>query len=323
MKPTIKSWRDGVHPEETERRIAWLEKQVAAAEDAISAQREIIEHDGMNFAYRLSLNSLEASRNSHVSELAELMKQREMETLHFALDGDAYSKHRAPASVLAEFIGNVQQLFLRIAQGVETGKFRRNIDHQLKRMCQLEVAAFYPSSFGVQFVAPTNTDLAGQSITVLAMERTMALVTAEQPLEELAVIGPYALVQYRRLIKTLIDAQARPKVDWKSPAGKEITWTADHNRLLTLANRLAKIRNEKPALREARGTLVGVSQRRQKFEFASQGRVLTGHAPRELMPKLKPYFTESCIAVFTETTYIDESTEQEKVARTLIDIKPA
>lgn len=320
MNNNFQQWHDGVHPEKVERRIKWLEKQIAAAEDAIAAQLEIIDHDGISFAYKLSLQSLQNSHKTHTAELAELMKKRQYEALNFALDGNRYASHRAPAKSLSGVIGTIQELFNRIAQSVETGKFAKSITPDIRRLCELEVG-FYQSSFGVQFIAHTNTDLAGQSVTALAMEKTMKLVTSDHPQEQVASIGPFALSQYRKLIKTLIDAEATPKVVWRSPSGEEFTWKADHNRLLTIANRLANIRIQKPVMRELSGVLVGASLRRQRFELATDGGIITGTAPRELSEGITNCFNKPCTIVFSESSYIDETSEQEKTVRILTEIR--
>jgi hypothetical protein len=316
----IPRWRQGISPDAVEPRVRWLQDQIAAAERALEAQQRIISHDGLLDAYKLSLDSLKDSQRRQQNELATLMESREIEVLDFALAGPRYDGHRARAGVLAKFLHAMQQLYERVGQAMGTGRPTAVIPKNILALCQLDVAGFYPSSFGVRFVAPTRSEMDGFSLTTTALEATFDLVNADQPLEEAARVGKWALAKYRHLVSTMVDAEAVPKVSWKTPTGAERQWAIDDNRLLVLHNRLANIKDSEPKIKEARGTLMGASLRRQRFEFSDGSTFITGAAPKELAAKVTAHFGKACRITYVETVFIDETTDQEKHSRTLVDI---
>jgi len=321
--PEIRSWRGNINAEEAEIRVRWLKEKIAAADQAIEAQQRIIAGDGPLGAYLLFIESLRKSQAKHESQLAEIMKQRDLEVLDFALDGKAYAGHRAQAKHLSLFLDTMQRLFERVGQALAMPNPGAQIPPEIRQLCQLEVAGFFPSSFGIRFAAPTRADLTGHSLANTALEATFDLVNSDNPLEQAARLGRRAMIQYRHLVTTLIKAEATPKVQWRTPDGKERRWITDDNDLLALANRLAHIRDTVPKTIEALGVLTGASLRRQKFEFAGECGVITGKAPRELAEKVTRHFGKTCRITYVETVFIDDTIEQEKRSRVLIDINPA
>ena len=319
--PDLASWRQNTDPVQAERRVAWLQSRIADADEAIAAQQKLISMDGPLDAYTLSLESLKAAQVADESALASIMELREREVLNFALDGARYSQHRAPAKALSEFLLAMQQLYLRVGQAITSPRPGRNVSTEVSNLCQLEVAGFYPSSFGIRFVAPTRSDYTGYSVTTTALETTFDLLNADNPVDEAAKVGKWALSKYRNLVHTMVQAEATPKVSWTSPAGDERSWVVDDNHLLVLANRLAHIRDTAPRTREAVGTLTGASLRRKRFEFSTGGEVITGSAPKELSEKITSHFGRVCAITFVETSFIDETTDQEKKTRTLVDVR--
>ncbi len=318
--PEIQSWRQDVNPEEAEGEVRWLQELIDEADEAIAAQRRIIAHDGQLEAHKLSLSSLEQRQKQLEGRLAALMAQRQTEVLDFALAGPKYSGFRARADVLAGFLHAMQQLYLRIGQSMAMTKPGPVVPLHVSSICQLEVAGFFPSSFGVRFAAPTRADLVGHSLTTTALTATFDLVNAEDPIEQLAHVGHFAMAKYTHLVKTLVKAEAVPKVNWHTPTGSERAWQIDEQRLLILHNRLCKIHHEEPRTIESTGTLTGASLRRHRFEFTSDRGVITGTAPHELAPKITDHFGKPCRITYSETRYIDETTDQEKRSRVLIDI---
>lgn len=319
--PDLQRWRPDINAEDAERRVAELQARIAEADEAIASQQQLIARKDPSAPFPDVLDKIRAAQRSDENELATIMERREREVLDFALDGPRYAQYRAPAKALSEVLHAVQQLYLRVGQAMSSPRPSPRVPFDVANHCQLEVAGFFPSSFGIRFTAPTRSDMDGHSLTTTALEATFELINAEQPLEEAAKVGKWALAKYRKLVHTLVEAEATPKVNWTTPAGDERQWAVDDNRLLVLANRLAHIRDMEPRTREAVGTLTGASLRRQRFEFATTGEVITGIAPKELAEKITAFFGKLCTITYIESVFIDETTDQERRSRTLVDIR--
>lgn len=313
-------WKEGTDPGTASRSLRCARDLLEDAESAIEAQQKLIEHDGLLKAHRLSLDALHAEHRKIRAEIARIMERRVFEFVDFALDGPRYAAHRANAQHLSAFLHAIQKLYAHVKYGKLVHTPRATIPSALQGRCQLDVEAFFPSSFGVRFVAHTETDLVdGYSATNEALEATFDLVAADNPLEVAERVTPWAMRQYRNLVTVLVKAEATPKVTWTTPSGDERSWAIDSNALITIRNRLASLRCEPTRTLEAKGTLTGASLRRRRFEFSGAS-LITGTAPKELEAKLTAYFGKPCRIIFSETVFIDDSTDQEKRVRMLLDI---
>lgn len=318
----VQPWLQGIDPEKAEKRVHYLRQQIAEADFAIEAQQKLIPQQGQLETYQSAINSLLVSQRNMERELAELMRKRDVEILDFALDGRPFSRHRANAKALAIFFESLQRLFNRLGQALHSPRVTPTIPEIVRRQCQLDVAGFYPSSFGVRFTAPTNADLAGSSLSGEALECLFELVNSDHPVEQAARFGHWAMTSYRHLISTMVKVEATPKVSWVTADGGSRSWIADHQRLKIIQNRLASIRHDEPQILQASGTLTGASLRRHKFEFNGDSLLITGVAPTELSEKLTTFFGKRCRITYTENVSIDEATEQTKRTRILVDVDP-
>ncbi len=319
--PEIRSWKPDVDPEFAELRVKWLRDQIFSADRAIEAQQRIITTDGPLEAYLLSIDSLRESQRQLENQLAEQMQQRDVEVLDFALAGKPFDRHRASAKTLSLFFDSLQRLFERVGQALSTTEIARIIPQNIRNQCELEIAGFYPSSFGIRFTVNTDADFTGHSLSGAALETTFDLVNSENPVEQVALLGNRAMVSYRHLVQTMIRNEATPIVSWHMPNGERRRWETSDYDLRRLANRLEHIRDMKPKIIEDTGFLSGASLRRHKFEFSGSYGAITGHAPIELADKVTHYFGKACTITYQETVFIDETTDQEKRSRVLIDIR--
>ncbi|MCU0808391.1 MAG: hypothetical protein MUC53_10795 [Candidatus Contendobacter sp.] len=319
--PDLRNWRPEIDPEVAERQVRRLRELIADADRSIEEQQRIIANYGPLEVHMLSLEGLRQSQARLEGDLAEIMREREIEVLDFALDGPRYANHRAQAKPLSVFLDAMQKLYERVGQALVMPNPGMKIPLNIRQQCLLEVAGFFPSSFGIRFTTQTRVDLAGDSLADAALEATFELVNTDQPIEHIERLGQRTMVQYRHLITTLIAAEATPKVQWRTPSGDERSWISNENALLSLSNRLANLRELAPRILQASGVLTGASLRRQKFELAGDQGIVTGKAPRELAEKVTQNFGKPCRITYVETLYLDEGTDQEKRSRTLMDIE--
>jgi len=321
--PEIRPWRQQINPEAAEQQVRWLREQIAAADEAIEAQQRIIANDGPREAYLLSIESLRHSQSQMEGQLAEVMKQRDVEVLDFALAGKRYDNHRASADSVFKFLHSLQKLYERVGQALSSTKITTTVPPSIRRQCKLEIAGFFPSSFGIRFTVDTQADLTGTSLSGDALEATFDLVNADNPLEQLSRLGPRVMNSYRHLVTTMVTVEATPKVNWRNPAGDVKRWVTDEKTLMVLANRLSSIHGQEPKTLVANGVLTGASLRRGRFEFNGDYGVITGSAPKELADKIKSCFGQRCNITYVETVMIDESNDQERRSRVLVDINNA
>lgn len=319
--PEIRSWKPDVDPEFAEQRVRWLREQILDADRAIAAQQRIISADGPLDAYLLSIESLRDSQRQMESDLGEQMQLREVEVLDFALSGRPFNNYRASAKTLSVFFDSLQRLFERVGQALSTTSISRVVPQPIRNQCELEIAGFFPSSFGIRFTVNTDADFTGHSLSGSALESTFDLVNSENPVEQVALLGNRAMISYRHLVQTLIRHEATPIVAWRTPNGESRHWQTSDNDLMRLANRLEHIRDLKPKILVDTGFLSGASLRRHKFEFTGSHGTITGHAPMELADKVTHNFGKPCTITYQETVFVDETTDQEKRSRVLIDIQ--
>lgn len=322
--PPLDAWSN-IDPAEAEARYARAERLLIKAEEAITAQIEIIEHDGERKSYRLALASLENAKVQHEQELADLRRFRRQENIYFALDGDNFDNHCAPLEVIGKSCIELQSLFDRVCQSRLTGKYAISIPHEVKRQARLIAHASYPSSFGLHLTVPTQSQTDGYSLILDGLEETFNLINRANPAELAARHGRFALGAFRRLVNVLIKAEARPKAQWKTLSGEQRSWAPSDASLNELHHRLEKLRISEPIKKREEGILAGASTLSNKFEFVGESGIVRGRVPRALIDQISSCFNKQCVIWYEETDVIDDSTEDVKRYITLIGaelIKP-
>ena len=222
--PEISVWKPGVDVVSAERRVAFLRGQILQLAKSIEEQQRKIAAEGLPVDQKFELANFDAMQRELENELAALMAQRDFEILNFALDGRPFESHRAGAKALSMFLDRLQRLFERVGQAVSSTRYTPVVPHNIRDACRLEIAGFYPSSFGVRFTTRTNVDFSGSSISSNALDATFDLINAEQPIEQAAKLGNVVLTNYRNLVKTLVEVEASPKAKWKTSEGLEREW---------------------------------------------------------------------------------------------------
>lgn len=315
-----KLWR-GIAPDEAERKARHLRNLLAHADQAIAAQQRINSREGSDPILGTALLGLVDERHRIERALIALLDHRVSEAVDFALDGDRYRHHTAPISVLAKVFESLSQLYIRICQS-QSAKISKTVQQNFARMCELQAAGFFPSSFGVRLTVSTLNDTTGQSISRHGIEEMFKLFGAADPADVAADYGPWTIKQYRELINRMLSAEARPKIRWTSAFGEQQAWLPDSQRLLTLENRLARLRTEEAVYGEAEGMLLEASLVRNTFGIVARGVKIKGKVPQDLSAKVAACFGKQCRAVYEERRVIDEATDQEKKSTRLIDIFP-
>jgi hypothetical protein len=307
----LEAWAN-ISGEVAEARYLRTENLLTKAEEAIAAQRRLIDHDGERPSYQLALTSLERSRDEHVHEIAELRQHRRYENIYFALDGERYRQHSTPLDTLGHACIEMQNLFERICQSRQTGKPASHVPPDIKRQTQLLAHAAYPSSFGVHLSVPTQPQTDGYSLVLDGLEETFDLVNGNNPADLAARHGRFALSAFRRLVKALNKGGATPKAEWRSLSGEIKRWQPDNQQMQNLQYRLERLRVSEPKKIRETGTLAGASTISNRFEFIGERGIIKGRVPRTLIDQITACFNKQCQIWYEVTEAIDDNSEEVK-----------
>jgi hypothetical protein len=312
----------GIEPAAAYRQAGRLRDLLAAAEDAIAAQQLVIAADGPRASWALSLRALQRDRKQLARELAELLRHRDHETLDFKLDGPRYSHHLADVEHLSAVLGSLGQLFVRVGQRT-VGRPIQTVSPALRRQFGLRVhAQFVQGSFGMRLVVDTQSDLLDDEPRRAALQRMLQLSTAQDLTTAAADHGTWTIKKYRELVHRLIEAEATPRLSWKTAfSDEQITWSASEGDLRTLDNRLALLREGQTSVSTAEGTLVEASLVRHTFGMSAQGKVIKGRVPPKLTPQVVTLFGQPVRCTYEERRVLDEATDQERRFVTLLGIE--
>jgi hypothetical protein len=315
-------WRE-INPEVATKKAARLRDLLLQADDAVAAQRTVIEADGARLAWQMSLRALEADRDQLQRELFGLLRHREHETVEFTLEGQRYVDQYADLMVIGQISSALAELYVRIGQST-VGRPARHLPSALKRQFTMSARpSASQSTFGMTLLVQTDSDLLGDDPRRVALDRLLRLTNSADVSQSAAEHGTWAIKKYRDLVHTLIEAQAAPQLQWTTPYGEPQRWTASDSQLFTLENRLAQLREEEVSLHEVTGLLAEASLVRHTFGVSSDGRIIKGKVPAQLADAVQKAFGHQVVATYEERRVRDDVTQEERRSVSLLDVRTA
>ena len=322
MWQNSKSGWQGIEPAKAYKQAGRLRDLLSRAEDAIASQQEVIAAQGASSAWTSSLNALQKDRDRLAHDLADLLRHRDHESVLFSLDGPRYVHHLAGARQLANVLASLGDLYLRVGQST-VGRSRLHVPPGMKALFGMKVdAGFISGSFGMRLIVDTQSDLVNDEPRRAALQRLLLLTAASDLTTAAADHGTWTIKKYRELVRRLLEAEATPKMTWRTPyADEQVDLQVGEGALRVLDNRLAQLREGELVVDTAEGTLVEASLVRHTFGVAAHGKVIKGRMSPKLSPQVVTLFGQPVRCRYEERRVLDTSTDQERKFVTLMGIE--
>lgn len=321
-------WKE-ISASEAQARADSARRHLADIEEQISIQEALCKEEPGSFAYRLSLQSLNAQREELERQLGEVLHYRVKEVIGLSLRGTAFYDNTANISDLAHILSRVQDLFSGVLQAISTGPTERGpLPSRILELSNLRLSSVYPSSFGMSFEVKTVVDMFGHSDVLDALDVVFSLLQAEHNKDKLidfaGHLGRRAIRRYRNLVEILIETEASAQVQWDDPFGQPHKWQGSTDNFILLAHVLGSLRSETKSVESVPGWLLGASLLRNTFEFVTDKDVLIrGRIARDSRDRVREYFGKACVIEFQTTIVSDEITGTVRESNVLTGIGDA
>jgi hypothetical protein len=312
-----------------ESRLRGLRRRLADLDEALQGQQKILRNNPESFAFKLSCESLLQIQGRLQSELVELVRYRNHETVKFALQGAEFADSSASLRYIGTFILRLQKLYTSLAQAITTGPTQRGpVPQIIQSATNLRLATVFSSSFGMEMFVPSDFDMLGHSVASEALDALFQLLKStsdEDTLKQRAgEYGSRSTNHLAHLAKALRSADAILKVDWTDYSGTKHEWISNQAATDIVIAYYTYTTASRSELKVLDGRLVGASLLRNRFELLLQdGTSIEGKFIAGLAPAITRAFGTICRATVDETEVRDQATQQSRLYYSLIVLEPS
>ncbi len=305
--------------------IARLKEQELKARELLNYDEAALALAPLNFARRLSAESLRQHIEDLQSQLRHALELREKEVVELHLQGAHASYGRIPllvlgkiAQSLAEAISNAS---LRVQSGVESSG---RITKEISSLLNLQLSGIMPGSTRLFITGDTAPDLFGQSVIGESLERTFDLLAAESGedlTQSISKVGTKTSKKLSELLKVLEAEEFEVELRWSSPSERNYEWKADVPKMKRITSTLESISELPPETLSVNGTLYMMSLKGSFEIHSNDGTSYKGQFPLALLKEIKPLHLGDEITAGVEKRIIqNRTTGVSKTFHTLLSI---
>ena len=322
---TSNSWT-GVDTKEAENEVRFLRSAISDTESEIDAYRELGKIDKLSFGLALGLDSLQQRRSKLELELQNLLAFREKEIISLSLDGPDFPEHSASFDSLSAILRSTQGLFKSVVQAITTGPTSRGpVPAHVNALSTLRLVSTFPSSFGLSVEAKTNRDAKNQATLERSLGNLFSLLSnaddADQLLLNASELGPRVMGHLQSLVFRLHRTKTTTSLKWDDSTGASHSWSADQQRISTIAIGLSGIREPQIVTKELSGILLGLSLLKGTFEILSdRGELIEGTIAEEILDLARLSFGTRKKFIYRETSTQNQLTGISRTASVLVKI---
>lgn len=307
--------------------VADYEREIAELDRLIQLEESLAQEHGMDFATELSIQSFRTRRAALEQEMRELGDERmPQHEIAVTFEGRPIHNHTVEAAFLSTMLRDLQRVVESVVASAAGSTGRTGpLAQAVRQRSTLRFAGSFAGSFGMRLeTAAQELELDDAGSVAHTVDTLVRLLESgdDSPrlLEAIAPLTARARANYMSLLDHLRESGAEMRVEWRSTKGpRQARLTA------TKAERaLDKLRrvDEKEYLQSHRGVLDGAIKSRGIFEFRTDdGEVLAGGVAESVIPRLREFFDQPCIALITTREVTDRTTGDTRVYHRLEDLQ--
>ncbi|MBI5099688.1 MAG: hypothetical protein HZB30_10680 [Nitrospirae bacterium] len=305
--------------------IEKIQSQINDASEIKKKYESILASEPNNFAYKLSLKSIE----EHISDLQmQLQKEkalREKEVLEIRLKGEPAKSGSIPLSILAHLAGHLSTAILTASQRLKTGiNVRGRIQQEVINTLDLRLAGISGGSTRLFITGNTSPDMFGYSLLENSLESTFELLLSTSPdelSETASKIGPRSIHRFNNFLKSLSVSGLEVDMYWSTPTQKNYEWLGNKDLILRISNSLDSLKTSEPIQFAFEGKLVMASLKGNIEVEISESKSIKGTFPSNLLENVKKlHIGEDCKGLIEQSTIINQTTGYEKKYYTVLKI---
>lgn len=302
------------------------EREIAEVQRLIRLEESYAEQHGMDFVTEISVQSLQARRQELVDEMEALgdegMPQQEISVV---FDGHPVHKNAVDAAFLSTMLRDLQRVVRNIVASAAGATGRTGpIAGAIRERGTLRFAGSFAGSFGMRLeTSARELDLNDAGSITHTLNLLVTLLESGENTSELfdaiAPLNARARASYIAMLDHLHASGAEMQFAWQTTRGsRRVRLSA--NRAERVVSKLRQI-DETETLQSYRGVLDGAIKTRGIFEFRTEDEsIIAGEIAPNVIPRLREFFDQSCIALVTTREITDRITGDKRIHHRLEDL---
>jgi hypothetical protein len=308
--------------------VVKIEAELVQLEGLLSEVRDWAEESPEEFSARLTLSSLEARRSLLRQELAAERRVNKVAQVYLKLEGAKVQKGTVEVEVLSSMLRTTQHLVWAIGQALLGQPTTRGvIPDSVRSQMRLRAGAVAVGSFDVELLADApDQDLFDSAVIWNCLDHVHDLLNVGSDIvgldEQFALLGPRVYAYYLSLTQNLVKTDTGISYTTWDVDSAERTSTVAPAQAGFIRDSLGKLKRHLEREEALRGTLSGVLQQREDFEFrdVESGHLRSGKIKPEAIAGASAHFNHQVEAKFLVESAALEDREGLSEKWTLVDI---
>ena len=310
--------------------IKRLKQQIEETEGTISAVSSTPSGE-LDFATRLSLESLRGFEAQLRSELRSAMNRRDLEIVEFRLMGDEARDGSLPLDTLGMFATELHRGLMATATFKKTGKSPTRVRRQLRDEVEFQMSGLAAGSTKIYVSGRSATDIFGDNLAADTIQATFSLFEADSEDSAIHVIeeiGQTGARRYRDLLSTLAKKDLELEVRWSDPQDDVHLWRGTRKKISRAVDVLGSLAEAKDEMVTMRAIVEGINRRgrlelrRLTDDFKTEGPIFRVTYFYNDLEKVRPLRINDVVDVeLRRTTVRNEVTRKKKTAHFLKELE--
>lgn len=226
--------------------IANIEKRLKEAQRLADEYNQNVLAEPNNFAYKLSLKSMETEVERLQRELMTLKAEREVEVLELRFLGQQAEAGSLPLHLIGELLKKFSDALYDSSYYCHFGRERKSgrLPAHLMQLMDLRLSDIAPGSTRVYITGRLSPDLFGQSLLEDTLSGTVALLSAESPDDIADAVNEVGIMGARRMsgfLNGLSAANLEVELNWQTPHDEKVHWLGESKTIKSLSQSLERI----------------------------------------------------------------------------------
>jgi predicted Zn-ribbon and HTH transcriptional regulator len=234
---------------EQEKRIDWLERQLAQVKAFVARDKASLEKAPGDFSIRIALSSWESQRDELLQDLRVAKESLKKEVIELRLTGwrlDGSIPLRLLTMVSNKFHSAIGFAAFHLRYGIDP---ERGIPDELSDELDIRLSSLAPGSTRLLFAGSLSPDATGDIVLESALEKIFSLLmeqSPEQVKELVSTIGIRATRELCDLLKELEKRDIGAELTWPSPDSSVHKWGGTLDSVRLARQRLSIVSKIKP-----------------------------------------------------------------------------
>lgn len=297
--------------------IARIEKRLEEAQQILDRYSQTVKAEPDNFAYKLSLQSMEDEVERLQHELQEKKSEREVEVLELRFKGKKAEAGSLPLHLVGEILKSFADVLHESSYYRRYGKVHTKgpIPKDIIKLMDLRLANIAPGSTKIYITGRLSPDLFGYSLLEQSLSGTINLLRADSPDDLADAVNEVGMSTARKLstfLKELSGAELELDLNWQTPQDEKIHWEGRSSRIRSLSQSLERIKQNSDQ-KWVRGQIVMEDLRGRLEIHGEDGIRYMCTFPQNLYETVRHFHIgDDALAHIEVNTYVNLATGAEK-----------